>query len=71
MDSLSGLYQRKSSVWSAGNRVSKKELSVMEGFDFDLYSKGRIKSGVGTALISIGAVPCVLGTSGLGIALNF
>lgn len=43
----------------------------MEGFDFDLYSKGRIKSGVGTALISIGAVPCVLGTSGLGIALNF
>ena len=37
----------------------------MEGFDINLYSKGRTKAGVGTALISIGAVPCVLGTLGL------
>lgn len=65
MASLSEIYQKNSSIWSAGNRLSKEELSAMEGFDIDLYSKGRVKAGVGTVLISIGAVPCVLGTVGL------
>lgn len=63
--SLSGIYQKNSSIWLAGERLSKEELCAMEGFDIDLYSKGRTKAGVGTALISIGAVPCVLGTAGL------
>lgn len=65
MDSLSGIYQKNSSIWCDGNRLSKEELSAMEGFDINLYSKGRTKAGVGTALVSIGAVPCVLGTIGL------
>lgn len=61
----SGIYQKHSSIWSDGNRLGKDELSAMEGFDIDLYSKGRTKAAVGTALISAGAVPCVLGTVGL------
>ncbi|MCQ2155545.1 MAG: hypothetical protein MJY55_07030 [Bacteroidales bacterium] len=65
MASLLGIYQKNSSIWLSGNRLSKEELSAMEGFDINLYSKGRIKTGVGTALISIGAVPCAIGTVGL------
>lgn len=63
--SHSGIYQKNSSIWSDGNKLGKDDLAAMEGFDIDLYSKGHIKAEVGTALISIGAVPCVLGTAGL------
>jgi len=61
----SGIYQKKSSIWRGSSKLSKEELSSMEGFNIDLYSKGRVKAGVGTALIALGAVPCVIGTVGL------
>ena len=60
-----GLYQKNSSIWLDGGRLDKKALSELEGFNYDLYSKGRTKAGIGTALISVGAVPCVIGTIGL------
>lgn len=63
--STSELYQKNSSIWLAGNKLSKKELAAMEGFDINLYSKGRTKAAVGTTLISIGAVPCAFGVIGL------
>ena len=58
--SLTGLYQKNSSIWLDGNKLNKQELSGMEGFDFDLYSKGRTKAGVGTAFMTVGALPCAL-----------
>ena len=58
--SLTGLYQKNSSIWLDGNKLNKQELSGMEGFDFDLYSKGRTKVVTGTSLMAVGAVPCAL-----------
>ena len=58
--SLSGLYQKNSSIWLDGTKLNKQELSGMEDFDFDLYSKGRTKAVTGTSLMAVGAVPCAL-----------